>query len=254
MTNFKPNDNLEYIRALTGPTLVKDGEEQPRLPTLILGDGLKLTTNLALRTHRLDVEGGGGGDASLWAEHPAVDDVNMDGHDIQGLPTHPGIDELDAGNVVSVGTLINTIAGWTPPPTQPEWISNAWVFDSDNSPDVLSPWGSFTIRGPILRTEYAGGSINEVFVEFTNFIPLTAQRSGMLRANFNVSSGLPYGLDPYGVYGTATVEANTLTVKAATSGYFRHNGGTITIGFDALAPGTHYVTVSGRAHYVGIPR
>lgn len=253
MTNFKPNDNLEYIRALTGPTLVKDKEEQPRLPTLILGDGLKLTTNLALRTHRLDVEGGGGGDASLWAEYPAVDTVDMDGHDIQGLPTHPGVDELDAGNVVSVGTLINAITGWTPPAPQLEWIQNRWQFDSANSPDVLSPWNSFTIGGPILRTEYAGGNINEVYVDFTSFIPLTAQRAGMLRANFNVFSGLPYGLNPYGVYGTATVEVDTPTVQATTSGYFRHSSGTITIGFDALAPGEHYVTVSGRAHYVGIP-
>lgn len=81
MTNFKPNDNLEYIRALTGPTLVKDEEEQPRLPTLILGDGLKLTTNLALRTHRLDVEGG----ADEWSEHPATQDVDLDGFKITGL-------------------------------------------------------------------------------------------------------------------------------------------------------------------------
>lgn len=160
---------------------------------------------------------------------------------------HPG--ERDkALNLVAEGVIQLAEGG-----LQLEWIQNYWLFDSANSPDVFSPWSSFVIQGPILRTVYWEGDLDEVYVDFTHFMPLDAQRAGMLQANFNVLSGLPYGLNPYWVFGTATVEADTSTVKAATSGYFRHNGGTITIGFDALAPGTHYVTVSGRALYVGDP-
>lgn len=255
MTNFKPNDNLEYIRALTGPTLVKDGEEQPRLPTLILGDGLKLTTNLALRTHRLDVEGGGGGDASLWAEYPAVDTVDMDGHDIRDLPSYEPSDSPDPSLAVSVETLVNYLTEWTPPPPpQPEWVQNRWLFNSGESDGVTSPYVvGFSISGPILRKEFQGGDVNEVYVDFNLNVPLQAQRSGMVKAVFTNFSGLPYGLDPYSIYGAVSVEADTMTVQASTSGYFRYSSGEIFIGFDALAEGFHEVTVHGRAHYVGIP-
>lgn len=254
MTNFKPNDNLEYIRALTGPTLVKDGEEQPRLPTLILGDGLKLTTNLALRTHRLDVEGGGGGDASLWAEHPAVGDVDMDGYDIRYLPSYEPLDSPDPSLAVSVETLVNYLTKWAPPPPpQPEWIQNHWTFNSGESDGVTSHFGGFSIIGPILRKEFLEGNVNEVYVDFNLNVPLQAQRSGMVKAVFTNFSGLPYGLDPYSIYGAVSVEADTMTVQAPTSGYFRYSSGEIFIGLDALAEGLHRVTVHGRARYVGIP-
>lgn len=32
---------------------------------------------------------GGGGDASTWSQYPATQDVDMDGHDVVGLPTYP---------------------------------------------------------------------------------------------------------------------------------------------------------------------
>lgn len=142
MTNFKPNDNLEYIRALTGPTLVKDGEEQPRLPTLILGDGLKLTTNLALRTHRLDVEGEGGGDASLWAEYPAVDDVNMDGHKITGLG-----EPTDASDAATKGYVDDRLP-------ELEWWDPTWTPASSNIDSVSNVECQYT---RVYRA--AGGSL-----------------------------------------------------------------------------------------------
>lgn len=160
---------------------------------------------------------------------------------------HPG--ERDKTlNLVAEGVIKLAEGG-----LRPEWIQNYWTFNSGESDGATSPFGGFSIRGPILRMEFWDGNVNEVYVDFNLDIPLQAQRSGMVRAVFTNSSGLPYDLNPYGIYGAVSVEAATVTVKASTSGHFRHDSGTIIIGFDALAEGLHLVTVHGRAHYVGIP-
>lgn len=160
---------------------------------------------------------------------------------------HPG--ERDkALNLAAEGVIQLAEGG-----IQLEWIQNHWNFSSGDSDGVTSPFGGFSIRGPILRMEFWDGNVNEVYVDFNLDIPLQAQRSGMVKAVFTSFSGLPYGLNPYGIYGAVSVEADTMTVQAPTSGYFRYSSGEIFIGLDALSEGLHLVTVHGRAHYVGIP-
>lgn len=64
---------------------------------------------------------GGGGDASTWSQYPATQDVDMDGHDVVGLPTYSGSSPpADLSAAASFATLANAmteaIAAWATAP------------------------------------------------------------------------------------------------------------------------------------------
>lgn len=68
-----------------------------------------------------DFVGGGGGDASTWSQYPATQDVDMDGHDVVGLPTYSGSSPpADLSAAASFATLANamteTVAVWATAP------------------------------------------------------------------------------------------------------------------------------------------
>lgn len=57
-----------------------------------------------------DFVGGGGGDVSTWSQYPATQDVDMDGHDVVGLPSYdPAVDPppSDMSAAVSALTMNN---------------------------------------------------------------------------------------------------------------------------------------------------
>lgn len=88
---------VEFVRAITGPSIESKNEELPRYSTWNFGEGIKVNPSPYFQKHEIEIDedyvvdlinqhgGGGGGNPSAWAFYSASHDVDMDGKRITNM-------------------------------------------------------------------------------------------------------------------------------------------------------------------------
>lgn len=112
------------------------------------------------------VGGGGGGDASTWSQYPATQDVDMDGHDVVGLPSYdPAVDPppSDMSAAVSASTMNNAFAFLLP-----QWASYKASQDVDMDGHKLTGLGAPTDAADAATKQYVDTASSVVPTKIQN--------------------------------------------------------------------------------------